>query len=464
MKKKINLIVQIGILFAVSYALRLNFIVPMVLAALFIYLVVSRKIGGHKKYNILYPTLIFVMMFGISVFLLEYRLSLFIPFSLLSILLTVLFNDLALTLVFNVGFSVTLMSFAQSMYGGVSFSLGMLALVSGISSSLFVYQARRRVTIFKTGLFAAAVQLAAFYALEYLNLPGWRSYLLVFLNGAITGVIAQPLVLFFEYLFKTITNMSLLELSDTRDSPLFREMILKAPGTYHHSLIVGNLAEAACEAIGANALLARVGAYYHDIGKVAKAEYFIENQFNQDASHDALAPSMSKLVVMNHVKEGVDLARKYRLNPAIVDFIAQHHGTSLVYYFYRRALEESDLEHEVKEDIYRYPGPKPKTKETAIVLLADSVEAASRSLKDTNSAKIEETVRKIINNKFIDGQLDDCELTLRDLETISSTFIRILGSVYHARVNYPESTSEDRNKEPAEESFRSCGKNKKGHS
>jgi len=459
MKKKIKLIIGIVILFLVSYVLSLNFIVPIVLSSLLAYLDTTRKMGAHKRYKILYPALIFVLLFGTSVFLLDYNFNLFLPFAVMPILLTVLFNDLALSLIFTVGFSVTVMSMS-----GNNFTLGMLTLVSGIASSLFVYQARRRSVILKAGLFIGLVQLLCFYALEHQGLPGWKNYLLVFLNGLGSGIIALPLLLLFEYMFGVLTNMNLLELSDTRDNPILREMIIRAPGTYHHSLIVGNLAEAAAEAIGANPLLARVGSYYHDIGKVQKAEYFIENQLVQPSSHDALAPSMSKLVVMNHVKEGVDLARKYKINPAIVDFIAQHHGTSLVYYFYRRALESSDLEHEIKEDVYRYPGPKPKTKETAIVLLADSVEAASRSLKDPNAAKIEEMVRKIVNNKFIDGQLDDCELTLRDLETISNTFIRILGGVYHGRLTYPDNASEDRDKKSAEENQGLSGKDKKSHS
>jgi hypothetical protein len=213
-------------------------------------------------------------------------------------------------------------------------------------------------------------------------------------------------------------------------------MILEAPGTYHHSLIVGNLSDTACTTIGANGLLARVGAYYHDIGKLQKPEYFIENQQIKKNLHDALSPTMSKLIIMNHIKEGLDLAKKYSLSPVLWDFIQQHHGNSLVYYFYRRALEDKEEDQEVTEEGFRYPGPKPNTKETAIVLLADSVEAATRALKDPTPAKIEEVVHKIINNKFIDGQLDECDLTLKDIEKISSVFTKMLSGIYHSRVNY----------------------------
>lgn len=213
---------------------------------------------------------------------------------------------------------------------------------------------------------------------------------------------------------------------------------MEAPGTYHHSLIVGNISELACEAVGANTLLARVGAYYHDIGKLEKPEYFSENQAIKVSKHESLPANMSKLIIINHVKEGFELAKAHRLNPRIIDFIQQHHGTGLVYYFYRRALEALEEDQEVKEEGFRYPGPKPNTKETAIVLLADSVEAATRAMKEPNVPKIEEIVHKIINNKFIDGQLDECDLTLKDLEKISNVFIRILTGIYHTRINYPD--------------------------
>ena len=219
----------------------------------------------------------------------------------------------------------------------------------------------------------------------------------------------------------------------------------------------------ACRAIGANALLARIGAYYHDIGKLQQPEYFSENQFRELNKHSNLSPSMSKLVIMNHVKEGVELAKKYGLSPALIDFIQQHHGNSLVYYFYRRALENPEEDREVKEEGFRYPGPKPNSKETAIVLLADSVEAATRALKETSPAKIEELVHKVINNKFIDGQLDECDLTLKDLEKISVVFIRILTGIYRSRVSYPEEQNgaQNNHKKSSKEDPRLSEKDKK---
>jgi putative nucleotidyltransferase with HDIG domain len=212
-------------------------------------------------------------------------------------------------------------------------------------------------------------------------------------------------------------------------------------------------------------LLARIGAYYHDIGKLSKPDYFSENQTQESSRHDTLSPTMSKLVIMNHVKEGVELAKEYKLKPALVDFILQHHGNSLVYYFYRRALEGLEEDQELTEEGFRYPGPKPNSRETAIVLLADSVEAATRALKEPNPSKIEEVVLKIINNKFIDRQLDECDLTLRDLERIAAVFIRILGGIYHARVTYPEELgSENNNKKPSNEGSHLSEKDKKDNS
>jgi len=192
-------------------------------------------------------------------------------------------------------------------------------------------------------------------------------------------------------------------------------------------------------------LLARIGSYYHDIGKLQKPEYFIENQDINKNRHDDLSPMMSKLIIMNHVKEGLELAKKYSLSPVLWDFIQQHHGNSLVYFFYRRALEGKDEDQEIAEEGFRYSGPKPNTKEIAIVLLADSVEAATRSLKDPTPDKIEEMVHKIINNKFIDGQLDECDLTLKDIEKISNVFIKILSGIYHSRVSYSQEAKNENN-------------------
>jgi putative nucleotidyltransferase with HDIG domain len=306
-------------------------------------------------------------------------------------------------------------------------------------------------------------------ALSLFFISGFRvqypnNYIILVINGIVSCIIAIGILPVFEYLFKTVTNISLLELADF-NQPLLQRLILEAPGTYHHSLIVGNLSEAACGAVGAKALLARIGAYYHDIGKLFKPDYFSENQDMSRSKHDALTPSISKMVIMNHVKEGIDLARKHKLNPRIIDFIQQHHGKSLVYYFYQRALENIEENQEIKEEGFRYPGPKPNTKETAIVLLADSVEAAVRSLKEPSPANIKEAVHTVINNKFIDGQLDECDLTLKDMDKISAVFVHLLSGIHHSRITYPESLkSENNHKKPSKEDSHQSEKDKKGNS
>ena len=253
----------------------------------------------------------------------------------------------------------------------------------------------------------------------------------------LSGFLVMGLLPILEHIFKVSTNITLLELSDM-SHPLLKELALKAPGTYLHSHLVGNLAEAACASVGANSLLARIGSYYHDIGKIHKAEYFSENETTTRSKHDRLRASMSSLVIGNHVKEGMELAQRFHLNRQITDIIQQHHGTGLMYFFYKKALEDINGTGLLKEQDYRYPGPKPQEKEAAIVLLADSVEASSRTLTEPTPGKIRNMVQRVINNKFIDNQLDECDLTLRDLFKISEAFVRILIATFHVRTEYPK--------------------------
>lgn len=264
-------------------------------------------------------------------------------------------------------------------------------------------------------------------------------------GGVLAGVVTTGLGPLAEMGFGYTTDVKLLELA-SMDQPLLRQLMVQVPGTYHHSIVVGNLVEAAAKSIGANSLLARVAAYYHDIGKIKKPLYFVENQGRGENKHERLAPSMSSLILISHVKDGVDLAENYRLGEAIQDIIQQHHGTSLITFFYQKAI---DLQEKLKsskggdvppvsEQDYRYPGPKPQTKEAGLVLLADAVEAASRTLTDPTAARIQGLVQKIVNRIFSDGQLDECELTLKDLHQIAKSFIQILMGISHQRIEYPE--------------------------
>jgi hypothetical protein len=315
-------------------------------------------------------------------------------------------------------------------------------LVSSAAGVFAALRVRKRIQFLKVGLSIGLSYFLILFAFQmFLEYPVRDSFFLSlqgFASGFLfTTPLAFLLLPLFESLFNLTTDITLLEVSDL-NHPLLKRMVVEAPGTYHHSLVVSTLAESACQAIGANALLARVGAYFHDIGKIARAEYFTENQTPQTSSlHEKLTPTMSCLLIMNHVKDGLDLGRRYKLKERILRFIPEHQGTGVIYFFYKRALDQARPGERISADDFRYPGPKPQSKETAVVLLADSTEAASRSLKDPSPESIRQLVRKIINDKFIDGQLDDCNLTLRDLHKIQESFIHNLMAIFHTRVRYP---------------------------
>lgn len=379
--------------------------------------------------------LLAILMLTMDVFRVYPQITpLYIPVASLAMLTMLLFHDLQL---------VFMMSFIASMISALMAGGGIGMMVTYFLSSLVgaytVKGARTRGRLIAAGLYVGLTQVLC--ALVMNPSVSQTSFDLVFrplfLNGIICFFVVVSTLKIFETIFGEITHFTLLELADSSNQPLLKKMIMEAPGTYHHSLIVSNLAEAAADAIGAHGLLARVGSYYHDIGKMIKPEYFTENQMVSGNKHDDLEPSMSRLVILNHVKEGIELAKKNRLNQKIVDFIPQHHGTALIFYFYQKALAESGGD-KIEEENYRYPGPKPQTRETAIVMLADSAEGATRSLEDHTPARVEDVVHKVINNKFIDGQLDECDLTLRDIEVIASVFTHILTAMYHGRVKYPE--------------------------
>lgn len=257
------------------------------------------------------------------------------------------------------------------------------------------------------------------------------------ISGIIAALVALTLIPLLENIFAYTTDVKLLELSNL-NHPLLKELIVKAPGTYHHSLIVGSMCEAAAESIGANPLLAKVCAYYHDIGKTGYAQYFIENQRTGDNPHNHINPSMSRTILIAHVKDGAELALKYKLGKPILDVILQHHGTTVISFFYHKAKESENTEtDEISEDDYRYPGPKPQFREAALCMLADCIEAAARSLDEPTSARLQGIVRNIVQRKFLDGQLDECNLTLKDLSSIEEAFSKILLGIFHHRIDYP---------------------------
>jgi putative nucleotidyltransferase with HDIG domain len=258
--------------------------------------------------------------------------------------------------------------------------------------------------------------------------------------SVLAGVLMTGLLPFVERVFDVQTDISLLELGDVQH-PLLQELVRRAPGTYNHSINVASIAETAADAIGANGLLVRVGAYFHDIGKMLKPSYFVENQGPEGNRHETLQPAMSTLVIIAHVKDGADLARQHRLPQSILDFIEQHHGTTLVEYFYRREaqrLKDDPDAGELDETTFRYPGPKPQTKESGVLMLADVVESASRALIDPTPARIESLGHDLAMRRLLDGQFDECGLTLSELRTIEDSLVKSLTAVYHGRVKYPE--------------------------
>ncbi|MDO8527546.1 MAG: HDIG domain-containing protein [Deltaproteobacteria bacterium] len=261
-----------------------------------------------------------------------------------------------------------------------------------------------------------------------------------FMGGILSSIFVLVMMPLIETLFDYTTDIKLLELANL-SHPLLKELVVQAPGTYHHSHVVGLLAEAAAEAVGANSLLARVSAYYHDIGKMKKSEYFIENTGVEDNRHTTLSPHMSALIVASHVKEGVALAKAHKLPQRIIDMIPEHHGTKKIGFFYEKAKEQHDPEtQEIKEEDFRYGGPKPQSREAGILMLADGVEATVRSLKEKTPARIQQTVEKIIDSSFVEAQLDECDLTLRDLHEIAKAFTRVLIGMYHQRIDYAANT------------------------
>jgi putative nucleotidyltransferase with HDIG domain len=337
------------------------------------------------------------------------------------------------------------------------FPLFVYFVIAGLVGVWGVKTCRHRGALIKTGLCIGLANMVLVAAFKLLEFPFTPNDLLVgeglaLGGGVLTGILALGLTPIMEWLFSYSSNIRLLELLNL-DQPMLRELMLIAPGTYHHAMVVGQMVEAAAETIGANPMLAKAAAYYHDIGKIKKPAYFVENQMSGENKHEKLAPSMSSLILISHVKDGVELARKHRLGERIVDIIRQHHGTNMITYFYHKAKTQAANRNQIKLEDYRYPGPRPQTKEAGLVLLADQVEAASRTLTDATPARIKGLVQKIIDDVFTDGQLDECELTLKDLHHIARSFNKILSGIFHQRIQYPQAVDkkkahEDLDKQP----------------
>lgn len=363
-----------------------------------------------------------------------------IPFAFASIL-TATFYSRSTVLIFTLysSFLITFLFEAK-----ISFMV--LSLLGGIGAASHMVYFKQRSLYLKAGLFAGLINIMFISCLNIsdgslFSMSSLTKNLMGFFGGALSGIMVAGIAPLFESVFGYTTDIRLLELANL-NQPILQRMIVESPGTYHHSIIVASLAEAAAEAINANPLVAKVSAYYHDIGKMNKPLYFIENQQSFKNKHDKLSPKMSSLIIISHVKDGCEMARKHNLGKVITDIIQQHHGTGLVSYFYEKAQKDKDPSvRSIPETEFRYPGPKPQTKEAGIVLLADIVEASSRTLSDPTPSRIKNLVQSRIKSVFMDGQLDECELTLSDLNRISEIFSRTLSGIFHQRIDYLDSTT-----------------------
>ncbi len=416
----------------------------------FFYIYLYRRTIFDKNPMLLLVFLTIALVYGIGAFVARVdELSPYIvPFAIAPILLTIIFDS-------RVGLmTTTLIALMAGLMFGNSFEF-VLATVTACSIGVYsVRDVKDRSQFYLTtpGLIFFSYALVLF-GFTLTKVGGWSIYLdnLLFLLGNAVGIwLTYPLILLIEKAFRITTDVTLLELSDT-NKPVLKRLMLEAPGSFHHSLQVANLAEAGAAGIGANPLLCRVGALYHDIGKVEKPQYFVENQLSGNA-HDKLKPRMSAIIIKNHVDAGVKMAREIELPEVIIDFIKTHHGTSLIRYFYEKALNESGNEQEIQEEDFRYDGPIPNSKETGILLLADGVEAASRSMSDHSYQKLENLVNRLVDDRLAEGQLNNCALTLKDLKVTKDIFTRILQGMYHGRIKYPGQEEEEAAEEALEKS------------
>jgi putative nucleotidyltransferase with HDIG domain len=412
-------------------------IISIAIMMFFIYIYLYRKPIFERPvmFFLVFLVLTIVILPSSIIYPFESVNSLIIPIAISPIILTIIFDS-------RVGLMATVsLAIITGVIHDYNFEY-MVATIAACSLGVFsVRDIKKRSQFFfiTPGIvFITYVMVSAGFSLA--RFTGWDTFIenLFFIGvNSVFILFTYPLILLFEKLFKITTDFTLLELADT-NLPLMKDLMNKAPGTFHHSLQVANLAESAASNIGANALLCRVGAMYHDIGKMIKPSYFIENQ-NKNNDHDKLKPRMSALVIKAHVSEGVKIARDHNLPEVLVDFIRTHHGTSLIRYFHSKAMESSD---NVLDDDFRYDGPIPFTKEQGILMLADGVEASCRSMKDTTYSKLEAQINRIVDGNINDEQLSNCPLTFKQIQIIKESFLSILKGVYHSRIEYPNEDEE----------------------
>jgi len=417
-------------------------LVIIILTFFSIFLLAYRmEIAKQKKMLILLGITFLLQSLLTALFVYRFHISQYaIPITIAAMTLTILFDGN----VAFVGMAALSVLLGAQLGGDVNFTI-----TSFLVSALVIFSVRRlrhRSQIFQSIIYILSgyvIAISVMGLLQFSSLATTLNHLLfASINGIIAPFLTYGIIGLFEVGFGITTDLTLLELADF-NHPLLKLLARESTGTFTHSVTVGNLAEAAAEAIGANPLLARVGAYYHDIGKIMKPEYFVENQSYDENRHDKLAPNLSALIVINHVKEGLRLAKEYKLPKAVADFIPSHHGTMRVEYFYNRAVEQAESRSDINESDFRYPGPKPFTKETGLLMICESIEAATRSLGKPTMANIERIIDQIIEKRLKEGQLDQCPLTFNDLRRIKGDIkenygiLPVLKGIYHIRVEYP---------------------------
>ncbi|WRP05314.1 HD family phosphohydrolase [Rossellomorea aquimaris] len=362
------------------------------------------------------------------------------PAAFTGMILRILLNErIAMMMVFILSACSSIV-FHQQFSGSIDMEIAIYTLFSGVSGILFLVSRNQRSNILRAGIYVALVNILILAFLVLLSGTSYSNseyvYYLVFalVSGISSSILTIGFLPFFEAGFGILSSMRLVELSSPTQ-PLLKKLLTDAPGTYHHSVMVANLAESACESIGANGLLARVGCYYHDVGKSKRPHFFIENQLNMENPHDRVSPETSRDVIISHASDGADMLRKHKLPKEIVDIAEQHHGTTLLKFFYYKAKEQGK---DVKEEDYRYPGPKPQTREAAVISIADSVEAAVRSKKSPTQGEIQQLVHSIVQDRLQDGQFNECDLSLKQLETVKKSLCETLNGIFHPRIEYPE--------------------------
>lgn len=367
-----------------------------------------------------------------------------IPFACAPILLTLLINY-KISIVISI-LNVIVISIAT----GFDAQVMMLGVISSILGATLLKKMQQRNELLYSTLYLSIVGVIITVSTGILISSNLREVLIksaiTFIGGVLSGIFALGILPFLEGTFNEVTTLKLLELSNP-NHPLLKKLLMEAPGTYHHSMLVANLAEMASEEVGANSVIVRIGSYYHDVGKTERPYFFGENQMGGENPHNHMTPNLSAKIIISHVKDGIELARKYNLPKVIQDIIGEHHGTTLVKYFYYTMKNNSENPEEVKEEDYRYPGPIPNSKEAGIIMLADSVEAAVRSIKEPSEDKIKEMINNIISDKLSCGQLNDCNLTIKDIEKIKKCFLTALNGIYHHRIEYPKEKIKSLNEE-----------------